>query len=157
LMADADDVVRFTVGRFEVHPNSPNTIPDEVLFTVDFRHPKSEVLANRGDQVERVCRENAGPCDVVVDETLDASPTFLDAGLASVIRDAADVLGVAHSDIVSGATHDAKYAALHSPSAMLFIRCRDGVSHTVLEYASPDDMTTGTRVLAATIATLATS
>ena len=48
LLYDSADTVRFTVGRFEVTPNSPNTVPGRVLFTIDLRHPQAEVLSRLG-------------------------------------------------------------------------------------------------------------
>jgi beta-ureidopropionase / N-carbamoyl-L-amino-acid hydrolase len=155
LMADPSDIVRFTVGRFEVRPNSPNTIPDRVLFTVDFRHPDAAVLARLGDQVAPICLAGAMGCSVSVEETMSAAPTVLDAGITDRIRQVSRALGYDQADIVSGATHDAKYVALTCPAGMVFIPCRDGVSHTVLEHAEPDHMVAGTRVLAGAISELA--
>ena len=60
-MADVTDSVRFTIGRFNVTPNSPNTIPGRVLFTVDLRHPEAVELARLGDAIGDVCRAHAGP------------------------------------------------------------------------------------------------
>src|SRR2546422_5009968 len=68
------DTVRFTVGRFEVQPNSPNTVCGRALFTIDFRHPHPEVLARLGDRVEAVCRAHARGCAVEVAETLHSPP-----------------------------------------------------------------------------------
>src|SRR5690606_33276713 len=50
LMSDPTDTVRFTIGRFEVMPGSPNTVPGRVLFTIDFRHPENETIGRLGDQ-----------------------------------------------------------------------------------------------------------
>ena len=60
LMHDATDVLRFTVGRIEVFPNSPNTVPARVTFSIDFRHPDAAVLDDRGGRIEQVCRRFAG-------------------------------------------------------------------------------------------------
>ena len=56
-MEDPKDVVRFTVGRFDVSPNSMAVVPGHVLFTIDFRHPDEDVLTRLGDQIETICRE----------------------------------------------------------------------------------------------------
>jgi N-carbamoyl-L-amino-acid hydrolase len=157
LMEDPDDVVRFTVGRFEVRPNSPNTIPGEVLFSIDFRHPDGAVLERLGDRVVEICDALSGPCSVSVTETLFAPPTVLDAGISHHLRQVATALGYSYCDIVSGATHDAKLVARTCPTGMLFIPCRDGISHSTLEYAEPEHMIDGTRALAAAVAALATS
>ena len=154
-MTDPTDTVRFTVGRFDVSPNSPNTIPSSVIFTIDFRHPVASVLAKLGDQVAPICMANAGGCEVSVGETMNAAPTLLDPAITETIRDTARALALDCVDIVSGATHDAKQMALACPTGMIFIPCRDGVSHSVLEHVEPHQMVAGARVLAGVIAALA--
>ena len=154
-MADPTDTVRFTIGRFEVSPNSPNTIPGRVLFTVDLRHPGADVLASLGDAVARVCRDHAGPCDVTVRETIRSAPTDFDPGIQMLIRQVARRQGVSHMDIVSGATHDAKFMADHCPSGMIFVPCAGGISHNEAERAEPADLAAGARVLAEAMIVLA--
>ncbi|HEX9647956.1 MAG TPA: Zn-dependent hydrolase [Alphaproteobacteria bacterium] len=154
-MRDDADVVRFTVGRFEVSPNSPNTVPGRVLFTIDFRHPEAAVLRRLGDRIEAVCRDHAGGCEVSVAETLDSPPTVFDPEILGVLRDAAARQGLAHMDIMSGATHDAKYMAGLYPSGMLFVPCAGGVSHNEAESAASADLAAGARVLAEAMIALA--
>jgi N-carbamoyl-L-amino-acid hydrolase len=154
-MTDTEDRVRFTVGRFEVSPNSPNTIPSTVVFTVDFRHPDASALARLGDQVAPICMANACGCTVSVSETMNAAPTILDAAITETIRDTARALALDCVDIVSGATHDAKQMALACPTGMIFIPCREGISHSVLEHAERHQMLAGARVLTGAVATLA--
>lgn len=148
LMLDPTDTVRFTVGRFEVHPNSPNTVPGRVLFTVDFRHPEREVLARLGDEVADVCRAHAGGCGVDVVETLNSPPTAFDQRLGELIEAAAERQGLSHMRIVSGATHDAKHMAGLCPTGMIFVPCERGISHNEAERASAADLAAGARVLA---------
>ena len=147
-MRDEEDTVRFTVGRFEVSPNSPNTVPGRVLFTIDCRHPEHEVLARLGGQVEQVCRLHQGDCTVIVTETLNSSPTRLDSTVLDVVRRATWRLELPQMDIVSGATHDAKYMAGLRPTGMVFVPCLEGISHSEAERASPEDLVSGARVLA---------
>ncbi len=148
LMLDPTDTVRFTVGRFEVHPNSPNTVPGRVLFTVDFRHPDREVLARLGDEVAAVCRAHAGGCGVDVVETLNSPPTSFDRRICGLIQAAAERQGLAHMPIVSGATHDAKHMAGLCPTGMIFVPCERGISHNEAERAAAADLAAGARVLA---------
>ena len=148
LMFDEADKVRFTVGRFEVAPNSPNTIPGQVIFTIDFRHPDQDVLARLGDRVEPVCRAEAKDCDVKVVETMFAPPIEFDPAVRDLIRSAARRQGLPHMDLTSGATHDAKFMAGLCPSGMIFVPCEGGVSHNEAENASPADLAAGTRILA---------
>ena len=155
LMADPDDVVRFTVGRFEVTPNSPNTVPGHVLFTIDFRHPDNAVLKRLGDQVEPICQAAAGGCAVSLVETLNSPPTDFDAEIRRMIGAAAARQAMDHLEIVSGATHDAKYMADLCPSGMIFVPCKDGISHNETESATPEDLACGARVLAEAMIRLA--
>ena len=148
LMFDEADTVRFTVGRFEVAPNSPNTVPGHVLFTIDFRHPDRGVLIRLGDQVEGVCRTAAKGCGVSVVETMNAPPIEFDPAVFDLIRSAAQRQALPHMEMVSGATHDAKFMAGHCPSGMIFVPCERGISHNEAEMASAADLAAGARVLA---------
>jgi len=155
LMHEPEDLVRFTIGRFELSPNSPNTVPGRVLFTIDFRHPDQSVLDRLGGQVEPICRRYAGSCQVSVVETLNAPPTAFDSRILDLIRASAARQGVSHMDIVSGATHDAKYMTGKCSSGMIFVPCERGVSHNESENAAPADLVAGARVLSEVMVTLA--
>jgi len=148
LMLDTTDTARFTVGRFEVHPNSPNTVPGRVLFTIDFRHPDGTLLTRLGDEVAAVCRAHAGGCAVDVIETLNSPPTEFDHRICELIQAAAERQGLPHMRIVSGATHDAKYMAGLCPTGMIFVPCERGISHNEGERASAADLAAGARLLA---------
>jgi beta-ureidopropionase / N-carbamoyl-L-amino-acid hydrolase len=154
-MNDAADTVRFTVGRFEVAPNSPNTVPNRIYFTIDFRHPDLTVIARLGDQVEALCRVNAKGCDVNVTQTLRSEPTVFDPAIVDIVEAAANAQRLSSMRIVSGATHDAKFMAGLCPTGMIFVPCRDGISHVETEYATPEHLAAGTRVLAEALAKLA--
>ena len=154
-MRDPEDRVRFTVGRFETRPNSPNTIPGGVTFTIDFRHPDEDVLTRLGDRVAEICEAHAGACEVAVTQTMESRPTAFDRGVVDAVRSAADSLGLRHRDMVSGATHDAKWLAGMAPAGMIFVPCAGGVSHAEEEWADAEDLAAGARVLAEVLAGLA--
>lgn len=155
LTADPDDVVRFTVGRFDVVPGSPNTVPDRVFFTIDLRHPSADVLNRLGDAIEGTCREQAGPCGVTVTETQHSAPVAFPDHMRDTIRGAAEALGLGHMDLPSGAGHDAKALADVCPTGMIFVPCEKGISHNPAENATPGDLAAGARVLAAALVDLA--
>ena len=155
LMFDEADTVRFTVGRFEVAPNSPNTVPGHVLFTIDCRHPDQGVLTRLGDQVGGVCRNAAKGCGVSVVETMNAPPIEFDPAVFDLIRSAAQRQALPHMEMVSGATHDAKFMAGHCPSGMIFVPCERGISHNEAEMVSAADLAAGARVLAEVVIRLA--
>ena len=155
LMQDDSDTVRFTVGRFEVAPNSPNTVPGRVFFTVDFRHPDPAVLVRLGGRIEATCRDHARGCAVTVTPTFDAPPTHFAPEIVGAVSAAAARLGLSCMDIFSGAFHDAKFVAEVAPTGMIFVPCERGVSHNPAENAKSSDLAAGARVLAEVIAELA--
>ncbi|MCW5729877.1 MAG: Zn-dependent hydrolase [Alphaproteobacteria bacterium] len=155
LMHDPADILRFTIGRFEVMPGSPNTVPGRVLFTIDFRHPDREVLRERGGRIAAICKAAAGPCQVSIRETTSNDPTHFDPAVVDLVRQSAAHLGLPHMDIFSGAGHDARYMAPLCPTGMIFVPCEKGISHNEAENATPGDLAAGARVLADVLVRLA--
>ncbi len=155
LMHDETDQLRFTVGRIEVVPNSPNTVPAKVAFSIDFRHPEAAVLDARGGQIERVCRRFAGRCTVKVSETFNRAPLAFPDRIVDAIENAARALGTSHMRLPSGAFHDANFIADLAPTGVIFVPCEKGISHSPAESARPEDLAAGARVLAATLVVLA--
>ena len=154
-LADERDILRFTVGRFEVHPGAPSTVPARVLFTIDLRHPEQTVIDRMTAKIEAACKAHARGCDVALQRTEDVSPTVFDPALVETIGDWSDRLGLARETMVSGAGHDAVHMADVCPSGMIFVPCEDGVSHNEGENATPGDLAAGARVLTATLVDLA--
>lgn len=155
LMHDPDDQLRFTVGRLQVEPNSPNTVPARVTFSIDFRHPEARVLDERGGRIDAVCRAGAGPCAVRVAQTFDRAPCVFPDAIVAAIERAAERTGCRHMRIASGAFHDANFIADLAPTGMIFVPCAKGISHSPAESASPDDLAAGAQVLAAALVELA--
>jgi N-carbamoyl-L-amino-acid hydrolase len=155
LMEDPKDLTRFTVGRLLVEPNSPNTIPQKVTFTIDFRHPDAAELKRRGGAIERVIAEAVKPCTATIVTTAEMKPTPFNGPVPALIENAAAALGLKATRLASGAFHDALYAATVCQAGMLFIPCRNGVSHSPDEYSTPGQCAAGARVLAAVVVELA--
>ena len=152
---DADDLVRFTVGRFDVRPNAPSVVPARVDFSIDLRHPDSAVLQDLGDRVAATCAEHAGACRVEVRELSTAMSLEFPAAIRLLIRDQAEALSISWMDILSCAGHDARYLHDICPSGMIFVPCKDGVSHNEAESATKEDLADGTRVLVEALVELA--
>ena len=138
-----------TVGFVQVSPNSRNTIPGRVFFTVDFRHPEDETLTAMNDALKEGCRDIAAQAKLYVEikDFWYFAPTPFDDACIAAVRDTAGRLGYAHRDIVSGAGHDAVYMARVAPTAMIFVPCKDGISHNEIEDARPEDLAAGCNVL----------
>ena len=156
LTDDPEDVLRFTIGRVAVRPNTSNSVADRVEFTIDLRHPDAAVLATRGDAIEDAVRTAVGGAlGVEVRETFRAMPTEFPSLVVNAVEDAARAEGLSAMQMPSGAFHDAQFVAPICPAGMLFVPCRNGVSHNPAEYASPEALAAGTRVLARALARLA--
>jgi beta-ureidopropionase / N-carbamoyl-L-amino-acid hydrolase len=138
-----------TVGFVQVSPNSRNTIPGRVFFTVDFRHPEDDVLSAMDRELRAACEAAAASqkLDVAVEEFWYFPPTPFDQLLVGSVREAAEAQGYNHQDIISGAGHDAVYMARVAPTAMIFVPCVGGISHNEIEDAKPEDLTAGVNVL----------
>jgi len=156
-MADALNAVAFqfeprpviTVGHVRVRPNSRNTIPGQTVFTIDSRHPSDATLVEMKKAMQSACEQIAGDMGLgleMVETSVSPVVTF-DAALVQGVRDAADDLGIGCRDMFSGAGHDACKIAGVAPAAMIFVPCKDGISHNELEDATPDDLAAGTAVL----------
>ena len=154
-MADPADTVRFTVGRFEVSPGSPNTVPARVFFTIDFRHPDAAVIERLTSRIEPICAAHAGGCTVTVRRTSNVRPTQFDSAVIDKVRRAAEALALPAMEMISGAGHDAMHLAEVCPAGMIFVPCEGGISHNEAENARPRDLADGARVLAATLVDLA--
>jgi len=156
-MADALNAVAFrhqptpviTVGHVRVRPNSRNTIPGQTVFTIDSRHEDAATLtAIKADMIgtmQGIAKDMGLGLDIL--ETSVSPVTTFDPDLVQSIRRAATDAGIPWRDIFSGAGHDACKIAEVAPAAMIFVPCKDGVSHTELEDATPDDLAAGTQVL----------
>jgi N-carbamoyl-L-amino-acid hydrolase len=138
-----------TVGFAQVSPNSRNTIPGRVFFTVDFRHPDNDTLTVMDRELRAACTEIAGAGGLELDlkEFWYFPPTPFDKACVESVRGATEALGYPHMDIISGAGHDAVYMARVAPTAMIFVPCVGGISHNEIEDAKPEDLAMGCAVL----------
>lgn len=140
---------RVSVGRLTTATDGPSTIVGKADFVIDIRHPDAVVLETLAADCARICRETATDlgCDAKVLERIVVPPTAFDDGCVDAVEAAARACGYAHLRMPSGALHDASNIASVAPTAMIFIPCRDGISHNVKEYAAPDDLAAGATVL----------
>ncbi|CUW47932.1 M20 family metallo-hydrolase [Novacetimonas hansenii] len=138
-----------TIGIIDARPGSRNVVPGEVRMTLDLRHPEDAVI----DRMEADFRARADEIacgagiDLLIEESWASPSVPFDPACIGIVRDAAAKAGLSHRDIISGAGHDAAYMARICPTAMIFIPCRDGLSHNEAEYAEPEDIVAGANVL----------
>jgi N-carbamoyl-L-amino-acid hydrolase len=140
---------RGTVGMIQVHPNSRNVIPGRVKFSIDLRNA-SDALCDAMDADIRgvAARLGANTGLAIQVEQVCAYPaqTF-HLQCVNAVAGAATRLGYSHMPAVSGAGHDAVYMARLAPAGMIFIPCKDGISHNEIEDAKPEHITAGCNVL----------
>lgn len=137
------------VGHCDVYPNSRNIIPGKVVFTVDFRHPKQEVIDDMEARLragaDEICKEIG--LEMEIEQAGKFDPVEFDDGCVGAIRRAAQRLGYSHRNIVSGAGHDACWINRVAPTAMVMCPCVDGLSHNEAEDITKDWATAGADVL----------
>lgn len=142
---------RGTVGVVDVYPGSRNVIPGRVRFTVDLRHEDPAQLARMDARLREACSQLAQtvgyPVTVDLVDVWNFSATPFDPGLVALVREQAQRREYRHRDIVTGAGHDAVYMATIAPTAMIFVPCKDGISHNEAEYAEPAHLEAGANVL----------
>jgi N-carbamoyl-L-amino-acid hydrolase len=143
------DPGRGTVGRLFVMPNSPNVIPGEVRFTVEFRNPADEWIAATAETfpVRAAAIAAANACMLSLTPVLRIPAQPFDAACIALVEQAAAKLGYPARKMVSGAGHDAVNTARVIPTAMIFTPCKDGLSHNEAESLLPDEAAGGTQVL----------
>jgi N-carbamoyl-L-amino-acid hydrolase len=139
---------RGTVGWVDNYPNSRNVIPGTVRFSVDLRAASDDVLDSMNAAITQACKDaSKNGVDVRLEQVVYFPPQPFAPELVDAVRTAAQHLGFSHTDIVSGAGHDAVYVARIAPTAMIFIPCKDGISHNEIEDAKPEHITAGADVL----------
>lgn len=165
-LATANNALAST-GILNLKPGSTNTVPGEVNFSLDIRAPTDEVVARMLALIEEdfskiaagedLAGLNEGgtaslPCSVTVTEDFDSPATAFHANcIDAVTRAAHSVLGPASHNLtmemMSGAGHDSVYTSKRCPTSMIFVPCREGVSHNPEEFCKEDDCATGAEVL----------
>lgn len=146
--ADASDLVA-TVGRIEAMPGAPNVIAGEVRFTIDIR---SGDAARRDRAAEAICDALAGiadrrDLDFAIQRVHDLPASPCNVALMDLMDAAIAAVGHPVRRLVSGAGHDAMVMAALCPTAMLFIRCRHGISHNPAEHVDPADVDVALQVM----------
>jgi len=137
---DASDLVA-TVGRLEVRPNASNVIPGGVEFSLDVRAGSAARRDRGAGAILAACAAiaQARGLDLTVEPTNDLPAAPCDPALMARLDAACARAGQPVRRLVSGAGHDAMVMAALCPMAMLFVRCRGGVSHNPAEHVEPAD------------------
>lgn len=140
---------RATAGYIEAWPNGRNVVTSEVRICLDFRHPDDQALVQMEHSLkaELECLQSRHGLIAELKLVTRAPSVTFDDTCVTLVREASRRLGHNARDIVSGAAHDSVYLARVAPTAMIFVPCRDGLSHNEAEYASEPDCSAGCAVL----------
>lgn len=146
-----------TVGVMDVHPGAINSIPREVMLEIDVRDidgPRRDAVL---EQIDASAEQygNDARCITAI-EVLNADPpATCDKTIVAAVEAAAAAAGLSCQRMISRAYHDSLFMSLVTPTAMIFIPCREGISHRPEEYSAPGAMAGGVEVLARTLWQLA--
>jgi N-carbamoyl-L-amino-acid hydrolase len=145
----SDSDARLTVGRLTLAPGAVNVIPGEVTFSIDLRHPNGGEIDRLEAEIGALAAETAasGGCRVSLRRSMDVAPAHFDDRLIGIIQSVAEKRGFPTRCMFSGAFHDALFMARLGPAAMVFVPCRNGLSHNEAEYVEPHQAVAGTQVL----------
>lgn len=152
---DKDDTLRFTIGRVDVSPGSPNTVPGKTSFTIDMRHPSDGVLDAHEKKLREIVATKGAPCPAGIERVTAVPPTDFAPMVIDLVRAKTSALGLSNMDMPSGAGHDAMHIAQLCPTGMIFVPCERGISHNEIENATPSDLAAGARVLVEVLTELA--
>ena len=140
---------RGTVGVLDVYPSSRNVIPGSINMTVDFRAQDDATLSSMADALHAAAQalEISSKVKIEIKQVVYFPPQPFDQKLVSDIRESSTQMGFSNMDVVSGAGHDAVYMTRVAPTVMIFIPCKDGISHNEIEDADPVHIEAGCNVL----------
>ncbi|HKH11749.1 MAG TPA: Zn-dependent hydrolase [Rubrobacter sp.] len=138
-----------TVGEMELRPNLINAVPGQARFSLDVRGVDEEgfrgVARDIAAFAEEAAERRGMAAGYVQRQTLPATP--LDGRVVGALEEAAEATGEPYLAMHSGAAHDTMSIADRVPSAMVFVPCKDGISHSPEEDADPADAALGAEVM----------
>jgi allantoate deiminase len=146
-----------TVGRMEVLPGAPNVVPGEVRFTLDVRAGTAQTRDQAAGQIRQaleIIAERRG-VGLTFRQSHDLPPSPCAPSLMARLENAVAAIGQPVRRLVSGAGHDAMMFADMTPTAMLFLRCKGGISHNPAESVTAEDADLALRALLIFIDSLA--
>lgn len=147
-----------TVGKLTVGPGASNVIPGLVTGTLDIRDLNVERKQKAIDAIltesKRVAE--ARGLQITFDQVMEADPVYCNEQMITLIEESISEQSGSVVRLVSGAGHDAMAMADVTNVAMIFVRCKDGLSHHPDEFVTVEDMGAGAKVLYSTVIKIAT-
>jgi allantoate deiminase len=138
-----------TVGSLRVTPGAPNVIPGAAILSIDVRHPNDGVRHRAVSRLIAGARAIARRRDLrfTWQQTQGENAVTCSPALSAVLTQSVRAVQKRSLSLVSGAGHDAVVMSGVTDVAMLFVRCRDGLSHHPKEHVSRSDLDVAVRVM----------
>ncbi|MFT4412281.1 M20 family metallo-hydrolase [Fredinandcohnia humi] len=147
-----------TVGSLKVFPDSRNIIPEKVSFTVDLRdidiHRRNRLEEELRKRITEISKEQQ--LLVNITEDTNSEPRYCSERIKTIMREESNNIGLDTIELMSGPFHDSLAMSYECEYGMIFVRCKDGISHNPKEFATYEDITLGTELLYRTAVRLAT-
>ncbi|WP_395043660.1 M20 family metallo-hydrolase [Flavobacterium sp.] len=142
-----------TVGTLNVFPASRNIIPEEVIFTVDLRdidlERRNRYEKQLRDRIESITQKHQ--LTYSISEDTKSDPRYCADWIKEIIHNQCKTLNLDAPELMSGPFHDALALSYVCDYGMIFVRCKDGISHNPLEYSSYEDLAIGANVMLGTV------
>ena len=142
-----------TVGTMKVFPASRNIIAEEVSFTIDLRDididRRNRYEKQLMQEIETIAKKNKLTYSIT--EDTNSAPRYCASWIMQLIKSECEKLQLDAPELMSGPFHDSLPLSYVCDYGMIFVRCKDGISHNPLEYSSYEDLATGTEVLYGTV------
>ncbi|MGP4079285.1 M20 family metallo-hydrolase [Pseudalkalibacillus sp. R45] len=149
-LSEENDVpVVATTSMADVSPNKMTSIPGRVELGVDIRSVSDELKRGLAEEIETELEKlaKAYQVDITLRRLVDDNSVFLDEKVAETLKETGEQLGFDCLVMESGAGHDVMNMASRWPTGLIFIPCRDGLSHHPDEHASENDLQMGVEIL----------
>jgi allantoate deiminase len=142
-----------TVGTIQVFPSSRNIIPEEAIFTVDLRdidlERRNRYEKQLRDRIEQITQKHNLTYEI--SEDTNSEPRYCADWIKEIIHNESQAMNLDAPELMSGPFHDSLALSYACDYGMIFVRCKDGISHNPLEYSSYEDLATGANVMLGTV------
>jgi len=142
-----------SVATLEVFPASRNIIPESCTFTIDLRDidldRRNRYEKQLRERIDSICQKHHLSCEISEDTNSD--PRYCADWIKDLIRKECEKLNLNAPELMSGPFHDALALSYACDYGMIFVRCKDGISHNPLEYSSYEDLALGAEVMYGTV------
>ncbi|MBP2239844.1 N-carbamoyl-L-amino-acid hydrolase [Cytobacillus eiseniae] len=138
-----------TVGSLNVFPDSRNIIPEKVQFTIDLRdidiERRHRLEKQLRTKIKEITEEHHLTCKIT--EDTNSEPRYCSERIMNVMRDESKQIGLNPLELMSGPFHDSLAMSYACEYGMIFVRCKDGISHNPKEFSTFEDISLGTELL----------